>query len=58
MVSRVVICNYTGAMLGTGSPVPILLSELGGREERGREEGIRFLDSAFSGGLVFLFFSE
>lgn len=30
----------------------------GGREERGREKRIRFLDSAFSGGLVFFFFSE
>lgn len=59
MVSTVVICNYTGATLSTGSPsMHILLLELGGREERGREKGIKFLDSAFSGGLVLFFFSE
>lgn len=57
VVSTVVICSYTGATLGTGSPsMQILLLELGGREERGREKGIRFLDSAFSGGLVLFFF--
>lgn len=57
MVSTVVICNYTGATLSTGSPsMQILLLELGGREEKGREKGIRFLDSAFSGGLVLFFF--
>lgn len=44
VVSTVVICNYTGATLSTGSPsMQILLLELGGREERGRERESNFL---------------
>lgn len=38
MVSTVVICNYTGATLSTGSPsMQILLLELGGKG--GEREG-------------------
>lgn len=57
-VGAVVICGFTGAMLVREVLLRDSAFGAGGREERGREKGIRFLDSAFSGGLVFFFFSE